>query len=154
MRILGPTNRARPRLSGASEAGLASPSRPEAGFTLVEMLVAMVLLSLVGLTLARFQTFQLSGAAGLAASAGARLEADNLAVDMLAAPAAPTAPLNGTSFNAGRTWHYSVTPSPAPSQGLMTDLVQVDIAVSLQPSGPPLATRSLLRGRGQPATVQ
>jgi general secretion pathway protein I len=145
MRIFGPTNRAKPRGANTSDAG----------FTLVEMLVAMVLLSLVGLTLARFQTFQLSGAANLAATAGARLEADNLAVDILIAPAAPTAPVNGTSFNAGRTWHYSITPAPVPSQGVVLDVVQVDIAVGLQPGAPPLATRSLLRGRGQqPAPPQ
>ena len=75
-----PTARSRTRRAGAD---------PESGFTLIEMLVAMMLLSLVGLTLARFQTFQLTGATGLATAAAARLEADNIAVDVLAAPAAP-----------------------------------------------------------------
>lgn len=133
---------------------MAAPSRPhplgEAGFTLIEMLVAMVLLSLVGLTLARFQTFQLAGAANLATAAAARLEADNLAVEVLAAPAAPAAATDGTSSNAGRQWHYSLTPGPAPDAALLPDLVQVDILVSLQPGGPPLARRTVLRGRGDP----
>lgn len=136
------------------EAGLASPSRPEAGFTLIEMLVAMVLLSLVGITLARFQTFQLSGAAGLATSAAARLEADNLAVEVLAAPGAPTGPISGSSVNAGRTWHHTITPGPVPPTQLAADLVQIDIAVSLQPGGEPIATRSLLRSRGLQSVVQ
>lgn len=124
----------------------------EAGFTLVEMLVAMVLLSLVGLTLARFQTFQLSGAANLATAAAARLEADNLAVEILAGPAAPTGNSDGTSLNAGREWHYSITMGPSPDPALMPDLVQVDIAVSLTPGGPVLARRSVLRGRGSQTT--
>ncbi|MGL6044659.1 MAG: type II secretion system minor pseudopilin GspI [Sandaracinobacteroides sp.] len=120
----------------------------EAGFTLIEMLVAMVLLSLVGLTLARFQSFQMRGAAGLAVSAGARLEADNRAVDVMVAPAAPAATESGTSENAGRTWHWTVTPGPPPDPALMPDLVRVEIAVGLAPDGPPLAVRSVLRPRG------
>lgn len=126
-----------------AEAGLA-----EAGFTLIEMLVAMLILSLVGLTLARFQTFQLSGTASLATAAGARLEADNRAVDVLAAPAAPMAVETGTSFNAGREWHYSLTPGPAPDPAAFPDLVRVDISVALAEGGQPLATRTVLRPRG------
>ncbi|MGQ5702423.1 type II secretion system protein [Sandaracinobacteroides sp. A072] len=117
----------------------------EQGFALIEMLVAMVLLSLVGLTLARFQTFQLSGTASLAAAAAARLEADNIAIDMLAAPLAPTAPTSGTSLNGGRSWHWTATPAPTPDQQIMPGIVRVDILVSATPGGPPLASRSILR---------
>ncbi len=141
MRICAPT--------GNSPRGAAG-SGPEAGFTLVEMLVAMVLLSLVGLTLARFQTFQLAGAANLATAAAARLEADNLAVEVLAAPAAPTAPMDGVSANAGREWHSRITPGPSPDPGAMPDLVTVDIAVALVAGGPPVAQRTVVRGRGNP----
>lgn len=144
MRTCAPTaNRAR-----------AARGSSEAGFTLVEMLVAMVLLSLVGLTLARFQTFQLSGAANLATAAAARLEADNLAVDILASPAAPSGPSDGVSSNAGRAWHYSITTGPSPDPAAMPDLVQVNVAVSLEPGGPVIARRSVLRARGNPAAVQ
>jgi hypothetical protein len=114
------------------------------------MLVAMVLLSLVGLTLARFQTFQLAGAANLATAAAARLEADNLAVEVLAAPAAPTAPIEGVSANAGRDWHTRIMPGPSPDPATMPDLVAVEIAVALAPGGPPVAQRTVLRGRGSP----
>jgi type II secretion system protein I len=117
------------------------------------MLVAMVLLSLVGLTLARFQTFQMQGASGLAAAAGARLEADNRAVDVLAAPAAPLAAESGASQNAGRTWYWTQTPGPSPDPALMPDLVRVDIAISLTPGGAPVASRSVLRSRGNPPVV-
>jgi Tfp pilus assembly protein PilV len=118
------------------------------------MLVAMVLLSLVGLTLARFQTFQLSGAANLATAAAARLEADNLAVDALASPAVPADVADGVSSNAGREWHYSITSGPSPDPAAMPDLVRVDIAVSLAPGGPVIARRSILRGRGNPVPAR
>lgn len=121
----------------------------EAGFTLVEMLVAMLLLGLVGLTLARFQTFQLAGTAGLATSAAARVEADNLAIDALIAPGAPLAEQEGSSLNAGRQWHWRLTPGPSPDPGLMPDLVSIGIDVSQTPGGPILAHRMIVRPRGQ-----
>ncbi|MFN3371094.1 MAG: type II secretion system protein GspI [Sphingomonadaceae bacterium] len=120
---------------------------PEAGFALVELLVAMLLLSLVGLTLARFQTFQLAGASGLAAAAAARLEADNRAVDLLAMTDAPAAPLSGVSRNFGRDWYWTATPGPSPDPMLMPDLVAIEIGVSLEPGGPAVVTRRLLRPR-------
>lgn len=154
MRTCAPT-RNKGRAAGRASDRHAFARRPsEAGFTLVEMLVAMVLLSLVGLTLARFQTFQLSGAANLATAATARLEADNLAVDILAGPAAPTGPSEGVSSNAGREWHHSISTGPSPDPAAMPDLVQVDIAVSLAPGGPVIARRTVLRPRGNPAASQ
>jgi type II secretion system protein I len=121
--------------------------RREAGFALVEMLVAMLLLSLVGLTLVRFQSFQLAGTAGLAAAAAARLEADNRAIDVLAAPFAPAAPESGTSLNAGREWAWTATPGASPDPELMPDLVRVTVTVRASADGPVLATRELVRPR-------
>jgi Tfp pilus assembly protein PilV len=112
------------------------------------MLVAMVLLGLVGLALARFQTFQLANTASLATAAAARLEADNQAVDVLVAPAAPVSDSSGTSVSAGRTLHWSHSVDPSPDPALMPDLVSVEIRVALTPDGAPLATRSVLRPRG------
>lgn len=122
-------------------------SRHDAGFALVEMLVAMVLLSLVGLTLARFQSFQLAGTAGIAAAAAARLEADNRAIDVLAAPAAPAAEESGTSFNAGREWAWTLSPGPSPNPELMPDMVTVGVSIRATPGGPVLAARQVMRPR-------
>jgi type II secretion system protein I len=131
---------ARPALARPGLAG-------EQGFALVEMLVAMVLLSLVGLTLARFQTFQLAGTASIAAASAARLEADNLAIDVLAAPAAPAAEASGTSFNAGREWAWTITPGPSPEPELMPDMVTVGISIRATPNGPVVAARQVMRPR-------
>jgi general secretion pathway protein I len=144
---------ARPEAGSAAGPEAGSAAGPEAGFTLVEMLVAMMLLSLVGLTLARFQTFQLSGAASLATTAAARLEADNLAVEALAAPALPVA-TDGISSNAGREWHYAIGTGPSPDPAALPDLMRVDIAVSLQPGGPVIARRTVLRSRAGQAFAQ
>ena len=95
-----------------AEAGFTPPA--EAGFTLVEMLVAMLILSLVGLTLARFQTFQMHSTASLAMGAAGKLAADNLAIDLLVAPAAPTTAQSGVAEVGGRPWYWQVTPAPPP----------------------------------------
>lgn len=125
----------------------AERQRPaEAGFALIEMLVAMLLLSLVGLTLARFQTFQLAGTASVMAASAARLEADNRVIDVLAAPDAPTGPESGISENFGRQWQWTVEPAPPPDPALMRDLVLVKISVG-PAGGPVLVSRTLLRPR-------
>lgn len=147
------------RISAATSARprAAPPRAPagarEAGFALIEMLVAMLLLSLVGLTLARFQTFQLAGTASVAAAAAARLEADNKVIDVLAAPEAPAGPESGVSENFGRQWQWTVEPAPPPDPALMPDMVVVRVSVGA-PGGPALVSRTLLRPRsygGDPA---
>lgn len=117
----------------------------EAGFALVEMLVAMLILSLVGLTLARFQSFQLAGTANIAAVTAARLEADNVAIDMMATPEAPTGNQSGTSSNAGRNWYWQSSTSGSPDQKLMPDMVRIEIAISTAPGQPALARREVMR---------
>lgn len=134
-----------------AEAGFTPPA--EAGFTLVEMLVAMLILSLVGLTLARFQTFQMHSTASLAMGAAGKLAADNLAIDLLVAPAAPTTAQSGVAEVGGRPWYWQVTPAPPPDPALMPDLVRLDITVSAEEGGAAIATRSLLRPRGNPPVV-
>ena len=140
MRTSAATSAERPR-----RRRYAPPAHGEAGFTLIEMLVAMLLLSLVGLTLARFQTFQLAGTASVAAATAARLEADNKVIDMLAAPEAPTGVESGVSENFGRQWHWTVEPAAAPDPALMPNMVMVKISISAAEGGPALVSRTLLR---------
>jgi general secretion pathway protein I len=114
------------------------------GFTLVEMLVAMLLLSLVGLALVQFQTFQLAGAARLSTAALARIEADNLAVSLAVLPEAPREALSGTSSNGGRTLFWRIEPGPAPDPRLPT-MVMLTIEVAAGDGAPALARRTVLR---------
>lgn len=123
----------------------------EGGFALIEMLVAMLLLSLVGLTLARFQTFQLAGTADMTMIAAARLEADNIAIDLMAAPQAMTESRSGTSSNAGRNWYWQTVSGTTPDEKLLPDMVRIDIGVSAGPGMPVLARRQLMRPMNWPA---
>ena len=128
-----------------AEAGGHHPG--DAGFALVEMLVALSILSLVGLTLARFQTFQLRGSSSIALAAGARIEADNRIVDALVMPRAPTQPVEGESENLGRRWHWAMQPAPPPEPALTPDLVSIEVQVRAAAGGPVLARRIVLRPR-------
>ena len=117
----------------------------QAGFALIEMLVAMVLLSLVGLTLARFQTFQLAGAGSARLAAAARMEADNALVDVAIATEAPTERTSATTRNMGRSWVRTLTPSPAPDAAALSGFLQIAIEVREHPGGPVLARRTVMR---------
>lgn len=129
--------------TAGNEAGFAAAG--ETGFALIEMLVAMLLLSLVGLTLARFQTFQLAGTASLTAISAARLEADNIAIGIMAAPHAPTGSHSGISRNAGHDWHWRTATGPTIDDRLLPDMVRIDIRVSGGPGQPVLAERQVIR---------
>lgn len=145
-----PRPRAAPHPSSCRAEPLAAGPAParrrpgEEGFTLVEVLVAMLLLALVGVALVAFQSGQLAGAHRLSVAALARLEADNLAVDLLVGRTAPVEPVSGTRENGGRTLHWRVVPAPAPEARLPT-FVLLRIEVAAAEDGPPLATRTVLR---------
>ena len=119
--------------------------RNSAGFALVEMLVAMLLLSLVGLTLARFQTFQLAGTRSAQAMAAARLVADNRAVDIFIADQVPGREIRGSSTALGTQVHWTIRPQPAPASVQVANFVAIDITTRLTEDGPVLAQRQLLR---------
>jgi len=117
----------------------------EAGFALVEMLVAMAILGLVGLTLARFQTFQLGGTTSVTLAAAARIEADNRIIDALILPQAPATLIEGENNQLGRHLHWTIGPAPLPGPALPPGLVAIEVRVQAAAGGPTLARRTVLR---------
>ena len=108
------------------------------GFTLVELLVAMALLSMAGLALVGLQRYQLVAVGRLGVATVAAIEADNRATDALVA-AKPAAGA-GTATNAGIgfAWSQEVAPGPVPGTVAVTIRVRAE-------NGGPAATRTLVR---------
>lgn len=86
---------------------MSSDSRP-AGFTLIEMLVALAIFSLAALALLRLEGATLTSTARLADTTMAQIVARNLAVDILTAPQPPAfGDDTGSVVNGGATWHWT-----------------------------------------------
>ena len=99
----------------------------ETGFTLLEMLVAVSVLSIAALALVRLDAFTLRSTADLTANTTAQIVAGNKAVDLTTDPAAPSIGVatDGVS-NGGQTWRVTsrVVATADPS------LLRIDISVS------------------------
>ncbi|MFQ3594727.1 MAG: type II secretion system minor pseudopilin GspI [Sphingomonadaceae bacterium] len=119
--------------------------RAARGFTLVEVLVALSLLAIVGLTLVEFQSLQLRNSAALTASSLARLEADNQAIAILLAPNAPAGSLRGSSLNGGVPLVWEAETRGSPSPDAFPNLVTISVRVRASEGGPVLAAREIVR---------
>ena len=99
----------------------------ESGFTLLEMLVAVSVLSIAALALVRLDAFTLRSTADLTANTTAQIVAGNKAVDLTTDPAAPSIGIatDGVS-NGGQTWRVTsrVVATADPR------LLRIDIAVN------------------------
>jgi general secretion pathway protein I len=113
-------------------------ARESAGFTLVEMLVALALLSIVALALIQFQTFQIGATRQVAVASIAAIEADNRAVDAMLAPLPATPVTVGGSSNGGARLAWRQVISPGPVAGV----ARIDITVG-PIGGSAVATRTL-----------
>ncbi len=103
------------------------PESAEAGFTLVEMLVALVIFSLAALALLRLEGATVSNSARLQDQAMAQIVARNIAIEMVTDPVPPAfGSRAGQAVNGGRRWAWSmlVARSPEPRIQMITVTVR------------------------------
>ncbi len=97
---------------------MSAPERgPEAGFTLIEMLVALAIFSLAALALLRLEGATVSNTGRLEVQAVAQIVARNIAVETMTDPMAPAfGRTGGQVVNAGRAfaWTRETGRSPEP----------------------------------------
>lgn len=96
------------------------------GFTLLEMLVALSILSLAALALVRLDAFTARSSAALADKTLAQITADNHAITLLTDPSPPTIGSHSSSVtNGGKAWRIvtRIAPTADPS------LLRIDIRV-------------------------
>jgi general secretion pathway protein I len=113
----------------------------EAGFTLIELMVALAVFSLVALTLLKLQGTVVRNSGEIAARATGQIVAHNLAVELLTDPRAPSLGREqGTTENGGQSWRWvRVTKATADPS-----LVRIDLSVA-NASGQPAAALTLAR---------
>lgn len=108
-------------------------SKREAGFTLIEMLVALAIFSLAALALLRLGGATAANSARLGDQALAQMVAKNIAVETLSDPAPPAFGVTqGEAINAGRRWRWRRTAMRSPEARIQ----QIEIAVEPEAGGP------------------
>lgn len=100
--------------------------RDEAGFTLLEMLVALSILAVAALTLVRLDAFALRSAGDLDESSMASVVAQNRAVEIWTDPSLPTiGNFSSIEENGGRQWQVEQRVSRTDD----ANVVRVDLRV-------------------------
>jgi general secretion pathway protein I len=120
-------------------------SAREAGFTLIEMLVALAIFSLAALALLRLEGATVANTARLQDQAMAQIVARNLAVEAMTDPVAPAFGRDsGQAANGGRNWNWTRTVARSPEPRIQ----QIEIAVQSQ-IGPEGARLTVFRRAGE-----
>ena len=118
-----------------------SVARSSAGFTLIEMLVALAIFSLAALALLRLEGATVSSTARLQEQALAQITARNIAVETLTDPAPPAfGTIGGETVNAGRRWTWTRSTGRSPEPRIQQILIRVT-----SPRGPESATLTIFR---------
>ena len=119
-----------------------SAVRREAGFTLIEMLVALAIFSLAALALLRLGGATAANSARLHDQALAQIVARNLAVELLSDPEPPPfGTLAGEAVNGGRRWLWTRNVARSPEARIQ----QIGIIVVGEAGGPGRASLTLFR---------
>ncbi|MGN6375201.1 MAG: type II secretion system minor pseudopilin GspI [Sphingomonas sp.] len=121
--------------------------RSDAGFTLIEMMVALAVFSLAAMALIRLEGATIRSTGILDETLVANMVARNVAVESLTDAQPPTmGTTTGTEANGGRDWSWMRTTTALGDAGAM----RIDIAVAGR-GGRPIAHLMVVRPGGGPA---
>ncbi len=110
-----------------SEASTVSRKAGQSGFTLVELMVALAIFSLVALTLLKLQGAVVRNSGEIASRAIGQIVVHNLAVELLTDPRAPSLGTErGGVINGGQRWGWVRITRPTADP----TLVRIDLAVT------------------------
>ena len=121
----------------------------EAGFTLVEIMVALAVFSLAALALIRLEGATIRSTALLGDTIVAQMVARNVAIEAITAPRAPALGRSGgVEQNGGRAWRWVRDVRPTGD----ARIVRIDVAVS-DPAGRALGRLTMIRPPQPEVTV-
>ncbi len=129
---------------------MVSNRQPQAGFSLIEMMVALAVFALAAMALIRLEGAIIRSASSLDRTMMAQIVARNVAVETLTDAQPPvTGVSNGVEDNGGRSWNWQRIAAPLGDQGA----VRVDVTVS-DTTGTALGRLTVVRPPNRPVAVR
>ena len=129
---------------------MVSNRQPQAGFSLIEMMVALAVFALAAMALIRLEGAIIRSASNLDRTMMAQIVARNVAVETLTDAQPPvTGVSNGVEDNGGRSWNWQRIAAPLGDQGA----VRVDVTVS-DTTGTALGRLTVVRPPNRPVAVR
>ncbi len=129
---------------------MVSNRQPQAGFSLIEMMVALAVFALAAMALIRLEGAIIRSASSLDRTMMAQIVARNVAVETLTDAQPPvTGVSNGVEDNGGRSWSWQRIAAPLGDQGA----VRVDVTVS-DTTGTALGRLTVVRPPNRPVAVR